>query len=124
MKTETEYVDIELNDGIITAKYKPIFINIDIAKKVMTTRGDFTKNNSYPMLLDCSLLQGIDKESRDFFALPSGSEGLKATAMIVKSRLDTFFVNFLLRVNLYKSNLPIKVFNNYDEAIAWLEKYK
>lgn len=124
MEAENDFIKFELVNNIIIAKYKPIFINIDIAKEVLLTRENFTLNNSYPMLLDCSLLQGIDKESRDFFALPSGSEGLKATAMIVKSRLDTFFVNFLLRVNLYKSNLPIKVFNNYEEAIAWLEQYK
>ncbi len=124
MKAETEYVNIELNQGVIIAKYKSIYIDIEIAKSVMDTRGDFTKSNSYPMLLDCSCLKGIDKESRDYFALPNGSVGLKATAMIVKSRLDTFFVNFLLRVNLYKSNLPIKVFNNYDDAMKWLENYK
>lgn len=124
MKSETEYVEIDLNQGIIIAKYKPIYIDIDIAKSVMITRNNFTKNNSYPMLLDCSCLKGIDKESRDFFSLPNGSEGLKATAMIVKSRLDSFFVNFLLKVNLYKSELPIKVFNNYEDALKWLENYK
>jgi hypothetical protein len=124
MKSESKYVDIELYQGIIIAKYKPIYIDINIAKSVMITRNEFTDSHSYPMLLDCSSLKGIDKESRDFFSLPNGSNGLKATAMIVKSRLDSFFVNFLLKVNLYKSELPIKVFNNYEDALKWLENYK
>lgn len=124
MKTESEFVDIEIKDGIIFAKYKPVYINIDIAKSVLKSREEITINNEYPMLLDCSCLKGIDKESRDFFSLPQGREGLKATAMIVKSRLDSFFVNFLLKVNLYKSELPIKVFNNYEDATKWLENYK
>ncbi len=124
MKNESEYVDIELYQGIIIAKYKPIYIDINIAKSVMITRNALTEHHSYPMLLDCSSLKGIDKESRDFFSLPHGSKGLKATAMIVKSRLDSFFVNFLLKVNLYKSELPIKVFNNYEDALKWLENYK
>jgi hypothetical protein len=124
MKSESKYVDIELYQGIIIAKYKPIYIDINISKSVMITRNEFTDSHSYPMLLDCSSLKGIDKESRDFFSLPNGSYGLKATAMIVKSRLDSFFVNFLLKVNLYKSELPIKVFNNYEDALKWLENYK
>lgn len=124
METEDQYIHFELKDDIIFAKYNSIFINISVAKSVLKIREKITKTNSYPMLLDCSCLKGIDKESRDFFSLPDSSDGLKATAMIVKSRLDSFFVNFLLKVNLYKSELPIKVFNNYEDAVKWLENYK
>lgn len=124
MGAGNQFIQFELKNEIIFAKYNAIYINIDIAKSVLESREKITKNNSYPMLLDCSCLKGIDKESRDFFSLPNGSEGLKATAMIVKSRLDSFFVNFLLKVNLYKSELPIKVFNNYEDALKWLENYK
>jgi hypothetical protein len=124
MITESDYIKFELINNILVGKYDEVFVNIDIAKSVLETRNKFTIQQSYPMVVDCSLLKGIDKDARDFFALPGGSDGLTATALVVKSRFNTFFVNFLIKVNLYKSKLPIKVFNNQEEAIIWLEQYK
>lgn len=124
MKTETDFVTLELVNGIIVGKYNEVYVTIDVAKSLLETRNQFTIQKSYPMVIDCSLLKGVDKEARDFFALPSGSHGLTATALVVKSRFSAFFVNFLIKVNLHKSTLPIKVFNNQEEAIIWLEQYK
>ncbi|MDF2449508.1 MAG: hypothetical protein K0R26_2012 [Bacteroidota bacterium] len=121
---DNKYVKIELINGVLEAEYKPIYIDIKVAKDVLVSRNQFTKNKALPMLLNGIGIKGIDKEARDYFSEPQGSEGLTATAILVKSRLDTFFANFLLKVNLYKSNLPIKVFNNYEDALKWLENYK
>jgi hypothetical protein len=124
MKIDTELVTLELLNGIIVGRYKEILVDLSAAKELLNSRTQFTANKSYPMAIDCTLLKGVDKEARDFFALPSGSEGLTATALIVRSRFSSFFVNFLINVNLYKSNLPIRMFNEMDEALKWLEKYK
>ena len=122
--TETKYVKIELLNGILEAEYKPVYINIDVAKDVLITRNIFTKGNSLPMLLDGIGIKGIDKEARDFFSQPEGSRGLTATAILVKSRLDTFFANFLIKVNISKPIIPIKLFTDRKEALIWLEQYK
>lgn len=124
MSNEREYINFELSNGILIGKYEEVFVNIEIAKSVLATRNRYTKESAYPMVVDCSLLKGVDKEARDFFALPSGSDGLLATALLVKSRFDSSFVNFLIKVNLYKSSLPIKVFNNMNDALNWLQQYK
>lgn len=124
MKTETDYVTLELINGIIVGKYKDVFVTLDVAKEVLKTRNIYTSEKAYPMVVDCSLLRGVDKEARDFFDLPEGSAGLKATALVVKSRFNAFFVNFLIKVNLTKSPLPVKLFYNMDEANQWLEQYK
>ncbi|MES2568097.1 MAG: hypothetical protein V4565_14575 [Bacteroidota bacterium] len=121
---DNKYVKIELINGVLEAEYKPIYIDVKVAKEVLVSRNQFTKNKALPMLLNGIGIKGIDKEARDFFSEPQGSEGLTATAILVKSRLDRFFANFLLKVNLYKSNLPMKVFNNYEDALKWLENYK
>ncbi len=122
--TETSYVKIELINGVIEAEYSPVYINLEIAKDVLETRKAFTTEKSLPMLLNGIGIKGIDKEARDFFSEPSGSEGLTATALLVKSRLDTFFANFLIKVNISKSNIPIKLFTDKQEALNWLEQYK
>lgn len=124
MKMETELVTLELSNGIIVGRYKEILVDLNAAKELLSTRNEFTSKKSYPMALDCTALKGVDKDARDFFALPLCSEGLTATALVVRSRFSSFFVNFLIKVNLYKSNLPIKMFNDMDEALKWLEKYK
>lgn len=121
---ETEYVKIELINGIIEAEYKAIFINLQVAKDVLETRKLFTSDKNLPMLLNGIGILGIDKEARDFFSEPTGSDGLTATALLVKSKLDTFFANFLIKVNISKSKIPIKLFTEKQEAIKWLEQYK
>jgi hypothetical protein len=124
MKIENDFVTIELINGIIVGKYRDIFVTLEVAKSVLEARNEYTAKQAYPMVVDCSLLKGVDKSARDFFSLPSGSEGLKASAMVVKSRFNAFFVNFLLNVNLQKQSIPVKVFYNLEEAILWLEQYK
>lgn len=121
---ETQYVKIEVVNGIIEAEYKPIYINLDVAKDVLETRKKFTSEKKLPMLLNGIGILGVDKAARDFFSEPAGIEGLTAAALIVKSRLDTFFANFLIRVNISKSQIPIKLFTDKQEAIQWLEQYK
>ena len=76
------------------------------------------------MLLNCIHVKGVDKESRDFFGQPQGSEGLTATAIIIESKLQVFMANFLLKVNFKRTPLPIKLFTNESDAIIWLEEYK
>lgn len=124
MKTETNYVTLELINGIIVAKYNEVFVTLEIAKEVLNTRSSFTEERSYPMVVDCSLLKGVDKEARDFFSHKEGSQGLKASALVVKSRFNAFFVNFLIKVNLHKTDLPVKMFYDVDDAIHWLEQYR
>lgn len=124
MRTETDLVTLELLNGIIVGKYKEVYVDLNAAKSLLETRNQFTAQKSYPMALDCTSLKGIDKDARDFFGLPSGSDGLTATALVVRSMFSSFFVNFLIKVNLYKSSLPVRVFNNMDDALIWLEQYK
>lgn len=119
-----EYVKIELINGVLEAEYQPIYIDLDVAKKVLVFRNQFTKQRPLPMLLNGIGIKGIDKEARDFFSEPTGSEGLTATAILVNSRLDTFFANFLIKVNISKSSIPLKLFTNKTEALRWLENYK
>lgn len=124
MKSENDYIKIELINGIVEATYKPIYIDLDIAKEVLKTRQEVTLDGKYPMLLNGIGVKGIDKEARDFFSEPQGSLGLTATAILVNSRLDTFFANFLIKVNISKSNIPLKLFTEKSEALKWLENYK
>lgn len=124
MPTRSDYIKFEIINGILIGKYTEVFVNIDVAKTVLDARNQYTVEQAYPMVVDCSLLKGVDKAARDFFSLPSGSAGLKASAMVVKSRFNAFFVNFLLNVNLQKQSIPVKVFYNLEEAILWLEQYK
>ena len=124
MTIDTKYIKMTLDNGFLIAEYKPLFITIEVSKSVLETRMEFTKNAKLPLLLNCKNVKGVDKESRDFFGKPSGSEGLTATAIVIESKLQVFMANFLLKVNFNKTALPIKLFTSEKEAIKWLENYK
>ncbi len=124
MNPENNFISFEIKNEILFGRYNEVFVDINIAKSVLESRNIYTNEKSYPMVVDCSLLKGVDKEARDFFSQTEGSQGLKASALIVKSRFNAFFVNFLIKVHLHKTDLPVKMFYNLDDAILWLEQYK
>ena len=119
---ETAYYKMFIKDGILHYYYKEIEnMNLELAKTCVHDRLEFTEHKSYPCLVDFILLKNSTKEARDYFA-NEGNEGLKATALLVKSTAFKMMANFYIMVN--KPLNPTRMFTDKNAALEWLEQFK
>lgn len=125
MQVENEYVRIYSEDGIVIGEIKQnAYIDLAGAKKIVEERKKFTNYSNSLILLDATEVKGISKEARDFFGTNEGTELVIASAIYTNSKLSNFLANFLMKVNLINTYVPVRLFTNKDEAIRWLKKYK
>ncbi|MFN5416488.1 MAG: hypothetical protein ACK5B9_05485 [Flavobacteriia bacterium] len=125
LNTENEYVKIYTEEGIIVGEIKKkVFVDLSGAKKIVEDRKKITKNQESLILLDATEVKGISKEARDYFGSMEGSVLIKASAIYTNSKLSSFLANFLMKVNLVNTNVPVKLFTDRKKAIKWLHTYK
>lgn len=124
-KIANAYAEIYLENGIVFGIYKgDLFIDLGAAKQVVTDRKLASNNEAKPMFVDATSVKGVSKEARDYFGSQEGSELLTASALYTNSKLSAFLANFLIKVNLHKSSVPVRLFTDKEKAIKWLENYK
>lgn len=122
-KTLLENIDvtIELEDGIVVAKWKNSFVDLNVAKQAVKWRLECTNFTSYPLLSNIKLVKSSTKEARDFLATEKGCEGIIAAAVLIDSPISSMIGNFFIRVS--KPLRPTKIFTNEGEAKKWLTKF-
>jgi hypothetical protein len=121
---ETPDVFFSIEDGILFCSYKKqIEIDINIAKRIIKDRVEFTEGRSYPILIDFTNMHSVTKEAREYMNNPEGGlKGLLGGAFLSNSLVTTLFVNLYLRIN--QPSIPAKFFTKKDEAINWLKGLK
>lgn len=72
------------------------------------------------LLSDIRQVNSVSKEARVFCSSPEFSKKIQATAVIVDGIHTRLMVNFFINFN--KPTFPLKVFNNHEEAITWLDQ--
>jgi hypothetical protein len=63
----------------------------------------------------------MDKSARDFLSSNEGIRGIRASALISSSIVNSMLVNFVLKIS--RPELPVKVFTKRDEALDWLQTF-
>ncbi len=122
MIKESQYVNLELINNILVARYKSgPKINLDAAKIILKERLEFTNNKDMPVLVIDSGLVSMNKEARDFLSSPEGVKGIRASAIISLSVVNSMLVNFILKIS--RPNLPVKIFTNRRVAEEWLKTF-
>jgi hypothetical protein len=121
---DNDYVSMWIEDGILFSNYKKkLAIDLDIAKKIVEDRLDFTSGKSYPIVIDFSNMKSSNKEARDFMNDPKGGlKGLTAGAFLSNNAVATLFINLYLKIN--KPSVPAKFFTSKTEAIDWIKSLK
>lgn len=114
-------VTIALEDGIVTAKWKSLSVNLSVAQRAVRYRLESTKNASCLLITDIKLIKNITKEARDFLASKEGCEGISALAILINSPIGSMIGNFWMRIN--KPLVPTRIFTNEEEAKKWLKQY-
>lgn len=118
---ENEEVKIELEDGILIAKWKISFADLNAAQQAVKYRLECTNFALFPMLLNVKPLKKITKPARDFLASEKGCEGIIAGAFLINSSFGSILGNFFIHIS--RPLRPAKLFTDEIEAKKWLSKY-
>ncbi len=122
MKKEGKYVDLEMGDNFLIARYKAgPKIDLPAAKQILDERLTYTNNKDVPVLVIDSGLVSMDKQARDFLSSSEGVKGISASAIISSSVVNSMLVNFVLKIS--RPNLPVKVFTDRTAAELWLKSF-
>ena len=121
-KTENEYVQFEIIDGILIGTYKVKSITMEIAINVVSLRKEFTDNEKYPALVKDYTTIKIEKKAREYFASDAGIEGISSVAVLTDSIYKSTLMNFFMKV--LPPKMPVRLFNNEKDALYWLEENK
>lgn len=118
---ENNEVTIELEEGIVVAKWKNTFVDLTVAQRAVKYRLECTDYTSFPLLSNIKLVKNSTKEARDFLASEIGCEGIIAAAVLIGSPIGSMIGNFFIRIS--KPLRPTKMFSNEEEAKKWLAQY-
>lgn len=116
-------MEFEKRGGIIIARLQntPV-IDLEVAIKMVNNRKTIAEGQDYKILVVIKNLRAATSDARQYLSTSSAKEGISATAFVTSSPLDKAIVNFFIRANLIKIDIPTKVFNTEAEALDWLEK--
>lgn len=118
-RLETDYLILEIRDGVLYATYKPKKIAYKDAVNIINERRVYTDWEDYPVITKTSKNMVIDKMAREYFRSNEGVEGLSAVAMVQDKTFTQIIINFLLR--FYKAPIPMNVFTNEEDAEKWIK---
>lgn len=122
MNITSEHVELRWIGEILEATYKAgPKIDLEAAKVILNERLEFTGGKDVPVLVIDSGLVRMDKQARDFLSSNQGVKGIRASALISSSVVNSMLVNFILKIS--RPNLPVKVFTDRAEAITWLKSF-
>ncbi|MDD5152066.1 MAG: hypothetical protein PHC28_16565 [Flavobacterium sp.] len=118
---ENEFAQFWIANGILFFEYKPnTILDLEAAQHIVADRIHFQNEKSYPVLCDVRGIVNTDKSGRDYLA-QSGSVLTKAVALIVNQQVSLTISNFYLRIS--KPSVPTQLFNNKEDALAFLEQF-
>ena len=122
MKFVSQHVDLQWIGPILEATYKSgPKIDLATAKNILRERLEFTEGKSVPVLVIDSGLVSMDKTARDFLSSNEGIQGIRASALISSSIVNSMLVNFILKIS--RPELPVKVFTKREDALEWLKTF-
>ena len=122
-KFENEYTKIWIKDGILYSIYFPnLKITLDIAKKCVHDRIEFTKGISYPMLADIRNIRSTDKDARDYLSKGESTLFIEAGAFVIKTQIEKILGNMFIKVS--KPIVPAKLFTEEKAALQWLQQFR
>jgi hypothetical protein len=116
---ETEFVRLELEDGMLIATYKKgKKTSLDVARQIVRDRVEFTDGVPVIALICNQGVISFDKEARAFLSSREGTKGIKAAAILSDDAATAMIGNFIIKVN--KPHIPVRLFTNRERAIGWL----
>ncbi|MCK0131583.1 hypothetical protein MWU59_08715 [Flavobacteriaceae bacterium F08102] len=119
---DTVYAKFWIHQGILHCIYKEIeFLDLAMAQSIVRERIQVQQDISYPIFCDLRGVKNSEKSARAYLA-KNGSVLAKAVAIFD----DRCVAEVMLQFYFTKSKplVPSKLFNDYQQAIAFLQHYK
>lgn len=118
---DTETFSLELENNILIGIICCDLVDLEYAKKVVTSRQELTKGENFPILVKLYSFKKLTKEARDYFASKQACEGILAGAIYTESVLENTIANLFLLLS--PPAIPTKVFKNEEKAMEWLKQF-
>lgn len=110
------------SDGICRTKIKPnSHVTLKEASENTEAVSSFYKDKRFPLLIDSRDIKSMDREARNQFSTNNRETRINSFAVIVRSPLSRVIGNFFMGLN--KPQVPAKLFDNEEEALAWLKTF-
>ena len=118
---QNDYAELWIEKGILFFIYKPgVHVTLQAAKQIVAARLQFQGERAFPVFCDVRNIQDSDKTARDYLAR-EGSIMTKAVSVLVHPPVTRAMLDFYLRTN--KPLVPTRVFDNREEALAYLAEF-
>lgn len=114
-------IKFELKNNILYAIYYSSIIDLELAKKIVKERTEFTKHQCVPAIITCEGRIEITKEARKYFSTLKGTLGLSHVALVYEnSTANKLLMNFMIK--MHPPIVPTKIFKNKEKAISWIKR--
>lgn len=120
-KVETQFVTLQVIEGILNATYKPSVIDLEVAKEAVRVRKEYCQNKTFPHLIMDASVAKLTKDARDFLSSEEATEGIAAAAIITNSVFKQTMVNFWITVT--RPKIPVRLFIKKTDAADWLKDW-
>lgn len=114
----SDYMTLRLIDGIYYANYKPIVVNLRIAKEIVKQRQSVTLGENYPFVVDIREVEGFKMDAVSYFSSDESVDDVSRLALIIKSKLVAKLAN--LYYGIVKPRIPTKLFSSEEDAKNWI----
>ncbi|MDF2451466.1 MAG: hypothetical protein K0S26_970, partial [Bacteroidota bacterium] len=104
----TDFVSIELVNGILIGTLKCEYVDIAIARAAVKYRLKHFGDKDYLMIINMNNVKHITKEAREYLASEKGCRKIKCGAIIISSEVTKIIANFFIRIN--KPLVPTSLF--------------
>ncbi|QCX37291.1 hypothetical protein FF125_02110 [Aureibaculum algae] len=117
----TKHAKFWIKNEILHCTYNEIkLLDLATAQSIVRDRLQFQQEVSYPVFCDIRNVMSWEKAARDYLA-KNGSVLAKAVAIYDDRHIAEVMSKFYLNKN--KPLVPSKLFNNYYEAIEFLNQF-
>ena len=120
-----DYIEMKYDNNILIAKFinSETYFNMELAKRLVRERIEFTKGEDHYLCLYASNFTYAGNDVRKFMS-NEGAQNITAGAFIVNSAFSSVFFNFFIKVSGMGNKVPMKCFTSEESAIEWIEKLK
>ena len=120
-----DFLEMKYEDRVLIGKFinKETYFNMELAKRMVRERIEFTKGEKHYMCLYASNFTYAGNDVRKFMS-NEGAENILAGAFIVNSAFSSVFFNFFIKVSGMGNKTPMKCFTTEESAIEWIEELK
>ena len=121
VRTSTSLTRLDA-DGIVHMTILPgIHETLADAQQTFRAGAVLRAGRRMPVLIDLRAGKSQDRDARHYYSSPEVTQGTRAAALLVASRLSMVMARFFITVA--KPSIPTRIFTDEAEALAWLKGF-